>query len=79
MNDLPTNTEAIRSVLFRKAETLNQRLLERSTQIADHLGNRDDRAVLGALDGMEATVASIRTLMSLARDCFPPANSKEGV
>jgi hypothetical protein len=63
--------------LFRKAETLNERLLTRLRDVASHLSGNQDRAVIGAIAGMEADVLSMRTLMVLVRDHFPAENSKE--
>jgi len=65
--------------LFRRADNLNQRLLERLAQVADHLRCREASAVIGALAGCEEDMASIRTLMLLAHDCFPSASTKENV
>jgi len=79
MNELPTITEAIRTELFRKAETLNLRLLHRFANVTDHISARQDRAVIGALEGTEADIATMRSIMLLARDCFPPPNQKENV
>jgi len=65
MSDLPTPTDAIRTTLFRKAETLNQRLLSRLADVANHLNKRDHRAVIGALAGLEDDITNIRTYMKL--------------
>ena len=70
-------TRAIRSLLFRKAETINERLLTRLRDAAGHLSRNEDRAVIGALAGMEADVERMRTLMVLIRDHFQTENSKE--
>jgi hypothetical protein len=70
MSDLPTPTDAIRTLLFRKAESLNQRLLERLADVANHISSREHRAAIGGLAGLEADIATIRTLMMLMRDCF---------
>ena len=63
--------------MFRKAETLNERLLTRLRDAASHLSRNEDRAVIGALAGMEADIESMRTLMVLVRDHFQTENSKE--
>ena len=65
MSDLPIPTDAIRSMLFRKAETLNRRLLERLADVADHLSKRNHLAVIGALAGLEDDITNIRTYMKL--------------
>jgi hypothetical protein len=70
MSDLPTPTDAIRTLLFRKAETLNQRLLERLADVANHISSHEHRAAIGALAGLEADIATVRTLMMLMRDYF---------
>ncbi len=70
MSDLPAPTDAIRTLLFRKAETLNQRLLSRLADVADHLSKREHRAAIGALAGLEADIATIQTYMLLVRDHF---------
>jgi hypothetical protein len=43
----------------------------RLTKVASHLSRQEDRAVIGALEGTEEEIATIRTFMLLARDCFP--------
>ena len=70
MHEPQTTTEAIRTELFRKAETLNQQLLTRFSDVADHVSRHEDRAVIGALEGTEADIARMRSLMLLLRDCF---------
>ncbi len=77
MDDPQSPTNAIRSLLFRKAETINERLLTRLHDAAIHLSRNEDRAVIGALAGMEADVESMRTFMVLVRDHFQTENSKE--
>ena len=77
-NELPETTEAIRNAVFRKAQTINQRLLQRFTETADYLDSGSHLAVLGALEGSEADVVSMRNLMLLLRDCFAPPQSKGG-
>jgi len=79
MSDLPTPTDAIRTLLFRKAETLNQRLLERLANVRDHLSKRNHRAVIGALAGLEADLANVRAFMTLIRDYFESDDSQGGI
>jgi hypothetical protein len=71
-NELPATTEAIRNIVLRRATTINQRLLERFTEIEDHLGSGSHLAVLGALNGAETAIENMRNLMFLLGDCFPP-------
>ena len=61
---------AIRKILFRNADILNNQLLKRFGDVADHLSRHEDRAVIGALEGAEADIAKMRSLMLLLRDCF---------
>lgn len=75
MSEPQSRTDAIRDLLFRKAETINERLLTRLRDSASHLSNNEARAVIGALAGMESDVESLRTLMVLVRDCFQTTNS----
>ena len=70
MNEPQTTTAAIRKELFRKAEVINQQLITRISDVIDHLSSQEDRAVIGALEGTEADIAKIRSLMLLLRDCF---------
>lgn len=70
MNEPPTAVAAIREVLFRNADTLNHQLLKRLGDVADHVTRHEARAAIGALDGAEADIATIRSLMLLVRDCF---------
>jgi hypothetical protein len=77
MDDPQSPTKAIRSLLFRKAETINERLLTRLHDTAIHLSRNENRAVIGALAGMEADVDRMRTFMVLIRDHFQTENSKE--
>lgn len=77
MDDPQSPTKAIRSLLFRKAETINERLLMRLQDAAGHLSRNENRAVIGALAGMEGDVECMRTFMVLIRDHFQTENSKE--
>jgi len=61
---------AIREVLFRNADLLNHQLLGRFGNVADHLSRQEDRGVIGALEGAEADIQRMRSLMLLLRDCF---------
>lgn len=70
MHEPRATTEAIREELFRKAETINQQLLTRFADVADHMSREEDRAVIGVLEGTEADIARMRSLMILLRDCF---------
>jgi hypothetical protein len=72
MNEQQTTLAAIRQVLFRNADMLNRQLLERFGAIADHLSRHEDLAVIGTLDGAEADIVKMRSLMLLLRDCFVP-------
>jgi len=58
-------------VLFRNALALHEQLVGRFLDVGDHLNRREDRAVIGALEGAEADIAKMRSLMVLLRDCFP--------
>ncbi len=77
MDDPQSPTKAIRSLLFRKAEAINERLLTRLHDAAIHLSRNENRAVIGALAGMEADVERMRAFMELIRDHFQTENSKE--
>jgi hypothetical protein len=70
MNKPQTTVEAIREVLFRNADIVNHQLLKRFGEVAEHLSHHEDRAVIGALEGAEADIAKMRSLMLLLRDCF---------
>ena len=63
-------TEAIRALLFQRAQVLNDHLLRRLADAAGHINNKEHRAVIGALDGLEADIQTIRTLMVLMEECF---------
>jgi hypothetical protein len=75
MNETPN--QAMRTLLFRKAENLNQQLLKRLGDAQEHLSKHNELAAIGALAGMESDVSSIRKLMTLVRDCFQTKNGKE--
>ena len=77
MDDHQSPTKAIRSLLFREAEAINERLLTRLRDVARHLSRNENRAVIGALAGMEADVERMRTFMVLIRDHFQTENSEE--
>jgi hypothetical protein len=70
MTDLPPATEAVRHELFRMADTLNQRLLNRLADVAGQLSRRERRGVVGALDGIEAEIQELHLLMRLLDDSF---------
>ena len=65
MSELPTTTQAIRAELFRKAETINKRLLARFADVAGHVSRREERAVIGTLEGTEVEILRMRSLMLL--------------
>ena len=69
--------EAIRSLLFRKAELLAEQLIMRLTDAMSSLTKSEERAVIGALSGMESDVLDLRALMVLVRDYFQTTDSKE--
>jgi hypothetical protein len=70
MNLPSTPTETIRSLLFEKAASLNQQLLKRTTDVSDHISRGETLGVIGALEGMDYEVETIRTLMRLMHDHF---------
>ena len=70
MNLPSTPTETIRSLLFEKAASLNQQLLKRLTDVSDHISRGENLGVIGALEGLDSNLESIRTLMRLMRDHF---------
>ena len=65
-----TPTETVRSLLFEKAESVNQQLLKRLSEASDHISKRETLAVIGAIEGLESDLETIRTLMRLMRDHF---------
>jgi hypothetical protein len=79
MDNPQTPAKAIRDLLFREANTINERLLRRLQDAAGHLSRNENRVVIGALAGMEAEVERMRTFMVLIRDHFQTENSKEKV
>ena len=78
MDEPQTTVAAIREVLFRNADTVNHQLLKRFGDVADHLSRNEDRAVIGALEGAEADIAKMRSLMLLCRDCFAVRREEGG-
>ena len=78
MDEPQTPVAAIREVIFQNAATLNQQLLERFGTVAEHLDRNEDRAVIGTLDGAEADIAKMRSLMLLSRDCFAVRREEGG-
>jgi len=78
MHNPHTPLEAIREVLFRDVETINQRLMKKLADVADHVSRREDRAVIGALEGAEADIEMMQGMMLLARDCFAIPDEKGG-
>ena len=78
MDERQTTVAAIREVIFQNAASLNQRLLERFGTVAEHLDRNEDRAVIGALDGAEADIAKMRSLMLISRDCFAVRREEGG-
>jgi len=42
------------------------------------LSRYEDRAVIGALEGAEADIATMRSLMLLLRDCFALPRAERG-
>ena len=79
MNKPQTTVAAIREVLFRNADTVNHQLLRRFGEVADHLSRQENRAVIGALEGAEADIAKMRSLMLLLRDCFVVPREEGGL
>jgi len=75
MNNTPN--DAIRDLMFRKAEVLNQQLLKRLNDTSRHLSRNNELGAIGALTGLESDVTSMRKLMALVRDHFPEQNAKE--
>lgn len=49
---------------------LNQQLLKRLTDVSDHISRKETLGAIGALEGMDYEVETIRTLMRLVRDHF---------
>ena len=70
MSNPQAPNEAIRDLMFRKAETLNQQLLKRLGDAARHLSKNNELGAIGALTGLESDVTSMRKLMALVRDHF---------
>jgi hypothetical protein len=70
---------AIREILFRNADIVNDQLLKRFADVTDHLTRQEDRAVIGALEGAEADIAKMRSLMLLLRDCFVVKREEGGL
>ena len=70
MHEPRTTTEAIREEFFRRAEVINKQLVNKLYDVEGHLSRHEDRAVIGALEGTEADIARMRSLMLLLRDCF---------
>ena len=77
MSNPQTPNEAIRDLMFRKAETLNQQLLKRLNDTARHLSKNNELGAIGALTGLESDVTAMRKLMGIVRDHFPEQNAKE--
>ena len=79
MDEPQTTVAAIREVLFRNADIVNHQLLKRFGDAADHLSLHEDRAVIGTLEGAEADIAKMRSLMLLLRDCFVVPREEGGL
>jgi hypothetical protein len=57
--------EAIRQRILDRAKTINAEILARLTTAADDLEAGQHRAALGALDGIEAQINIIRSVLLL--------------
>jgi hypothetical protein len=79
MNEPQTTVAAMREILFRNADIVNDQLLKRFGVVADHLSRHEDRAVIGALEGAETDIAKMRSLMLLLRDCFVDRREEGGL
>ena len=77
MSNPQTANEAVRDLMFRKAETLNQQLLKRLGDTARHLSKNNELGAIGALVGLESDVSNMRKLMGIVRDHFPAQSSRE--
>ena len=64
-------TEAVRSLLFERAAKLIAELQMRLTQAADHINQKEHRATLGALAGLDSHIPTIRLLMQVMNEHFP--------
>lgn len=63
--------EAVRSLLFERAATLLNDLRERLQQAQDHISQKEHRATLGALAGLDTHIPTIRLLMQVMNEHFP--------
>lgn len=66
----PPPIEAVRALLFERAAILIAELQTRLAQAADHITNKEHRAVIGALDGLDTHIQTIRILMQLMNEYF---------
>jgi hypothetical protein len=57
--------EAIRERILSRAKTVNAQILDRLRIAADDLEAGEHRAALGALDGIEAQLTTIRSVLLL--------------
>jgi len=62
---LPDPDEAIRERVLARAKTLNAEIIDRLRIAADDLEAGEHRAALGALDGIEAQLTIIRSVLLL--------------
>lgn len=65
-----TQNEAIRAVITAKVKGLMDSLQKRIEDANAHLERGEHRAVIGALEGCESEISTIRTFMQLIRDYF---------
>lgn len=61
----PDPDEAIRERILSRAKAVNAEILERLRIAADDLEAGEHRAALGALDGIEAQLSIIRSVLLL--------------
>ena len=61
----PDLDEAVRQRILERVKPLNHEVLSRLSIAADHLEEGRHRSALGALDGVELHLATIRSLLRL--------------
>jgi hypothetical protein len=61
----PDPDEAIRERILSRAKTVNAEILDRLRIAADDLEAGEHRAALGALDGIETQLTTIRSVLLL--------------